>query len=189
MKVAEYFFWGVFHAVENNQTLDKADEEDTPFISPLECVSNDHTSVENGEAVDMEIDMVGGENVRRVDTVVSKDASTRLSGISEEETVTGSTLKKSEKKILNVSALSSGDIDKTRSDFSLELPLQSSNGKHFTVDEFGIPRFTVDQLGIPPGFEKTARIKLNDASCQTIRTKENPLLVSERTKVTVKKEI
>ncbi|XP_059443572.1 uncharacterized protein LOC132175600 isoform X2 [Corylus avellana] len=189
MDSQEYFLWGVFHAVENNQTLDKSDEEGTPFISPLECVSNDPTSMENGEAVDMEIDMVGGENVGRVDIVVSKDASTRLSGISEEETVTGSTLKTSEKKILNVSALSSGDIDKTRSDFSLELPLQSSNGKRFTVDEFGVPRFTVDQLGIPRGFEKIARTKLKDTSCQIIMTTEKPLLVSERTKVSVKKEI
>lgn len=126
MTIAEYFLWGVFRAVENNQTLNKADGEDTPFISPLECViSNDHTIMENGEAVDMEIDMVGGENVGRLDIVVSKDSS-------------------------------SGDIDKTRGDFALELPLQSSNGKCFTVE----------QLGIPPGFEKIARTKLKDTSCK-----------------------
>lgn len=159
MKIAEYFLWGVFRAIENDQTLDKADEEDIPFISPLDCVSNDHTCMENGEAVDMEIDMVGGENVGRVDVVVSKDACRRLSGISEAETVTGSTLKNLEGKILNVSALSYGDIDKTRSDFALELPLQSSNGR-YTVDEFGIPRFTVDQLSIPPGFEKIGKTRL-----------------------------
>ncbi|XP_059443576.1 uncharacterized protein LOC132175601 isoform X3 [Corylus avellana] len=128
---AECFLWGVFRVVENNQTLDKVGEEDTPFISPLECVSNDHTSVENSEEVDMEIDMVGGKDMGRVDIVVSKDASRR-----------------------DVSALCSGDIDKTRGDFALELPLQSSNGKHFTVD----------QLGFPPGFEKIARTDLKDTS-------------------------
>ena len=117
--------------VENNQTLDKVGEEYTPFIYPLERVSNDLTSVENGEAVDMEIDMVGGENIGRVDIVVSKDASRR-----------------------DVSALTSGDIDKTRGDFALELPLQSSKGKHFTVD----------QLGFPPGFEKIARTESKDTS-------------------------
>jgi hypothetical protein len=131
MKIAESFLWGVFRIVENNQTLDKVGEEYTPFIYPLECVSNDHSSVENGEAVDMEIDMVGGENTGRVDIVVSKDASRR-----------------------DVSTLSSGDIDKTRGDFALELPLQSSNGKHFTVD----------QLDFPPGFEKIARTESKDTS-------------------------
>ncbi|XP_059443575.1 uncharacterized protein LOC132175601 isoform X2 [Corylus avellana] len=131
MDSQECFLWGVFRVVENNQTLDKVGEEDTPFISPLECVSNDHTSVENSEEVDMEIDMVGGKDMGRVDIVVSKDASRR-----------------------DVSALCSGDIDKTRGDFALELPLQSSNGKHFTVD----------QLGFPPGFEKIARTDLKDTS-------------------------
>jgi hypothetical protein len=157
LTIAEYFLWGVFRALENSQTLNKADGEDTPFISPLECVSNDHT-------VDMEIDMVGGETVGRADTVVSKDASRR-----------------------DVSVLSSGD-NKSRGDFALELPLQSSNGKCFTVEQFDIPPgfekiartklkdagkcFTVEQFGLPPGFEKIARMKLKDTSCKGSVKKE-----------------
>ncbi|GMY25848.1 hypothetical protein FCV25MIE_21090 [Fagus crenata] len=78
---AEYYFWGVFRPVKSNQTLDKVGEEPSPFISSLERAPYDHASMDESEAIDMEIDMVDGENVGRVDVVVSRDASKRLCGI------------------------------------------------------------------------------------------------------------
>ena len=78
---AEYYFWGVFRPVKSNQTLDKVGGEPSPFISSLERAPYDHASMDDSEAIDMEIDMVDGENVGRVDVVVSRDASKRLCGI------------------------------------------------------------------------------------------------------------
>ena len=74
---AEYQFWGVFCPVKDNHTLDKVDAEPPPAISSVEHAHNDCVSMDDSEAVDMEIDMVGGENVGRVDTVVSRYASKR----------------------------------------------------------------------------------------------------------------
>nr|POE94906.1 hypothetical protein CFP56_67837 [Quercus suber] len=62
---------------QNNHTLDKGDAEPPPVISSVEHAHNDRVSMDDSEAVDMEIDMVGGENVGRVDMVVSRYASKR----------------------------------------------------------------------------------------------------------------
>ena len=69
---AEYQFWGVIRPVKDNHTLDKGDAEPPPVISSVEHAHNDRVSMDDSEAVDMEIDMVAGENVGRVDMVVSR---------------------------------------------------------------------------------------------------------------------
>uniref|UniRef100_A0A7N2LBH5 AIPP2-like SPOC-like domain-containing protein n=1 Tax=Quercus lobata TaxID=97700 RepID=A0A7N2LBH5_QUELO len=74
---AKYQFWGVFRPVKDNHTLDKGDAEPPPVMSSVEHAHNDRVSMDDSEAVDMEIDMAGGENVGRVDMVVSRYASKR----------------------------------------------------------------------------------------------------------------
>ncbi|XP_042954196.1 uncharacterized protein LOC122290509 isoform X2 [Carya illinoinensis] len=78
---SQKFFWAVFHPVKNNHPLDKIDKEHSLPIDPLECKTNDNMVMDGSEEVSMEIDMVGGENVGRVDVVISRDAFSRLSGI------------------------------------------------------------------------------------------------------------
>ena len=58
---AEYQFWGVFCPVKDNRTLDKGDAEPPLVISSVEHAHNDHVSMDDSEAVDMEIDMVGAQ--------------------------------------------------------------------------------------------------------------------------------
>ncbi|KAF5459649.1 hypothetical protein F2P56_019579 [Juglans regia] len=78
---SQKFFWAVFHPVKNNHTFDKIDKEQSLPIDPLECGTNDNMEMDSSEEVSMEIDMVGGENVGRVDVAISRDALSRLSGI------------------------------------------------------------------------------------------------------------
>ncbi|XP_040989864.1 uncharacterized protein LOC121237263 isoform X1 [Juglans microcarpa x Juglans regia] len=71
---SQKFFWAVFHPVKNNHTFDKIDKERSPPIDPLEFGTNDNMVMDSSEEVCMEIDMVGGENVGRVDVAISRDA-------------------------------------------------------------------------------------------------------------------
>ncbi|XP_030945307.1 uncharacterized protein LOC115969830 isoform X1 [Quercus lobata] len=152
---AEYQFWGVFRPVKDNHTLDKVDAEPPPVISSVEYAHNDCVSMDDSEAVDMEIDMVAGENVGRVDMVVSRYASKRHYELTSNS---GSNLHRLDRKTSTISKYlicSSEQLIlgykqgvKSRSEIAFEPHLHSSNRKCFN---------TVDPDGIPPGFEKVLR--------------------------------
>ncbi|KAK7828096.1 hypothetical protein CFP56_030536 [Quercus suber] len=149
---AEYQFWGVFHPVKDNHTLDKGDAEPPPVISSVEHAHNGRVSIDDCEAVDLEIDMVGGENVGRVDMVVSRYASKthyELTSNSESNlhrldrrtsTLSKYLISSSEQLILGYK-----QGVKSRSEIAFESHLHSSNRKCFNA---------VDQDGFPPEFEK-----------------------------------
>lgn len=60
------FLWGVFHRVKgNNRTFLKPGV----LLSSVPHSENANNSQENGNVVDMEIDMIGGVNVGRADVV------------------------------------------------------------------------------------------------------------------------
>ena len=70
---AEKFLFGVFRSVRKVP-------EKLPFAAPpLECASDDQAKLSSKlgdcETVDMEVDMIGGKNVGRVDVVVRKKIS------------------------------------------------------------------------------------------------------------------
>ena len=152
---AEYQFWGVFRPVKDNHTLDKGDAEPPPVISSVEHAHNDRVSMDDSEAVDMEIDMVGGENVGRVDMVVSRYASKRHYELTSNS---GSNLHRLDRKTSTISKYLISSSEqlilgykqgvKSRSEIAFEPHLHSSNRKCFN---------TVDPDGVPPGFEKVLR--------------------------------
>ena len=152
---AEYQFWGVFCPVKDNHTLDKGDAEPLPVISSVEHANNDHMSMDDSEAVDMEFDMVGGENVGRVDMVVSRYASKRHYELTSN---IGSNLHRLDRKTSTISKYLISSSEqlilgykqgvKSGSEIAFEPHLHSSNRKCFNA---------VDQDGIPPGFEKVLR--------------------------------
>ncbi|XP_050277453.1 uncharacterized protein LOC126719016 isoform X3 [Quercus robur] len=152
---AEYQFWGVFRPVKDNHTLDKGDAEPPPVISSVEHAHNDRVSMDDSEAVDMEIDMVGGENVVRVDMVVSRYASKIHYELTSNS---GSNLHRLDRKTSTISKYLISSSEqlilgykqgvKSRSEIAFEPHLHSSNRKCFNA---------VDQDGIPPGFEKVLR--------------------------------
>nr|XP_023925225.1 uncharacterized protein LOC112036622 [Quercus suber] len=133
----------------------KGDAEPPPVISSVEHAHNDRVSMDDSEAVDMEIDMVGGENVGRVDMVVSRYASKRHYELTSNS---GSNLHRLDRKTSTISKYLISSSEqlilgykqgvKSRSEIAFEPLLHSSNRKCFNA---------VDQDGIPPGFEKVLR--------------------------------
>lgn len=74
----ENFLWGVFRHVKSDHILHESSELPSLF-STVECACDDHASMDNIEAIDMDIDMEGGRIVGPID-VVSKELSRRGCG-------------------------------------------------------------------------------------------------------------
>lgn len=80
MLKTERFLCGVFHSVRtvHDKFSFPTHSKEYPFPN-LECASGDRASSYDSGTVDMDIDMVGGKNVGRVDMIVRKDPSTHTS--------------------------------------------------------------------------------------------------------------
>lgn len=92
MSKAEKFLFGIFRRVR------KVPEE-LPLTTPLsESTSEDQaklsSNLDDDGTVDMEVDMIGGKNVGRVDVVVRKDASTETSTEPDRKKISFSFMKK-----------------------------------------------------------------------------------------------
>ena len=117
----------------------------------MEYTHNDCVSMDDSEPVDM----VAGENVGRVDMVVSRYASKRHYELTSNF---GSNLRRLDRKTSTISKYLISSSEqlilgykqgvKSRSEIAFEPHLHSSNRKCFNA---------VDQDGIPPGFEKVLR--------------------------------
>lgn len=68
----QYYLWGVFRCVKTKETVIKEGMNIPLLVPPSEHPGDDHSNKDNSEVVDMEIDMVGGKNVGRVDEAVGK---------------------------------------------------------------------------------------------------------------------
>ncbi|XP_073260491.1 PHD finger-containing protein 6-like isoform X2 [Populus alba] len=84
------FLWGVFrHAKHDKIICNKFPS----LATPLGSQHDDHANMDRDEAVGMEIDMVGGTVLGRIDVAVSKESSSRFCVESNKETVDEDALK------------------------------------------------------------------------------------------------
>lgn len=68
----QYYLWGVFRCVKTKETVIKEGMNIPLSVPSSEHPGDDYSNKDNSEVVDMEIDMVGGKNVGRVDEAVGK---------------------------------------------------------------------------------------------------------------------
>ncbi|XP_057805098.1 uncharacterized protein LOC131020357 isoform X3 [Salvia miltiorrhiza] len=69
----KYFLWGVFRRVKRNATTCSDNTVLDSTVQPSDGVNHDQSQVHDSNEVDMDIDMVGGINVGRVDVPVKKE--------------------------------------------------------------------------------------------------------------------
>jgi len=156
------FLWGVFrHAKHDKIICNKFPS----LATALGSEHDDHANMGRDEAVDMEIDMVGGTVIGRIDVAVSKESSSRFCVESNKETVDEDALKSN---IL----YSFKDLDSTvehaiskpeqahhlvakkiRGDMASLDPLQSCRGKLSDA---------MDDAGGPPGFVESLKLKFSN---------------------------
>ncbi|KAL5723160.1 hypothetical protein ACHQM5_006585 [Ranunculus cassubicifolius] len=80
------YLWGVFSSSKGQNSKGKQVAVDIPSPVPLKVVENPSFSHDD-QAVDMEIDMVGGKEVGRIDKIVSKSISVRPQQLVQENTI------------------------------------------------------------------------------------------------------
>ncbi|RQO99641.2 hypothetical protein POPTR_014G040100v4 [Populus trichocarpa] len=156
------FLWGVFrHAKHDKIICNKFPS----LATALGSEHDDHANMGRDEAVDMEIDMVGGTVIGRIDVAVSKESSSRFCVESNKETVDEDASKSN---IL----YSFKDLDSTvehaiskpeqahhlvakkiRGDMASLDPLQSCLGKLSDA---------MDDAGVPPGFVESLKLKFSN---------------------------
>lgn len=61
----KYFLWGVFHRIKHAT-------QSTTMVQPSGNLKRDQNQIREGEEVDMEVDMIGGRKVGRIDVPVPK---------------------------------------------------------------------------------------------------------------------
>ncbi|KAJ7956462.1 Zinc finger, FYVE/PHD-type [Quillaja saponaria] len=161
---AEYFIWGVFRHVKNDQPVVKLPEEPHFLISSSEHASNDdYIGMGKCEVIDMDVDMVGGKEVERVDLLL-KNPSRSLSIFPGEGIIPKSLLKKLDEKASSITKdldkpikhllLESKEFtEKIRSEFAFDLHPARSLGT-VTNDQ--------DHMDVPPGFQGKSRPKPRD---------------------------
>ncbi|KAA8541030.1 hypothetical protein F0562_024831 [Nyssa sinensis] len=137
----KYFLWGVFRRVKKDEIISKENRELPSFVCPSYGAHDSCGNAEESEAVDMEIDMIGGKNVGKVDLVIPKESFRRSCGISGKKTTTVITFHGSGAKIPALSK---------KLDFNVQQPLLE--GKRELWND------------IPPGFEETCWLKVRDSS-------------------------
>ncbi|KAJ7978728.1 Zinc finger, FYVE/PHD-type [Quillaja saponaria] len=136
---AEYFLWGVFRCVQNELAVVKLPEEPHFLASSLEhASSDDFTTLGKCEVTAMDVDMVGGKDVGRVDLVL-KNTCRSLSIFPEEGVIPESSLQKLDE----TTSITEKDLDscikhlllesrefakEIRSEFALDLPFTRSFG-------------------------------------------------------------
>lgn len=67
-----YFLWGVFHLLKRDAIMPLDNRVLELLVQPSDDVYHDQSQVGDREEVDMEIDMIGGINVGRVDIRVTR---------------------------------------------------------------------------------------------------------------------
>ncbi|XP_059639904.1 PHD finger-containing protein 6 isoform X2 [Cornus florida] len=137
----KYFLWGVFRRMKKYEAISK-EHGKIPTVCASDSTHDSLATGEDSEVVDMEIDMVGGKDVGRVDIAILKESIKIGCG----ETATSISLRGSDVKNPTVS---------TKMDFTNKLPLLELKMKSCP--------------DIPPGFEEACRLKSHGSFRATVK--------------------
>ncbi|XP_010259791.1 PREDICTED: uncharacterized protein LOC104599106 isoform X2 [Nelumbo nucifera] len=67
-----FFLWGIFRVQHIKEKINHVQELCSSSVPPLERLQGNHEDNDNPEVIDMEVDMVGGKDVGRVDIPVKR---------------------------------------------------------------------------------------------------------------------
>ncbi|XP_057464422.1 uncharacterized protein LOC130754268 isoform X1 [Actinidia eriantha] len=147
----EYFLWGIFRCVKRKISLYKLYEKPLPIIQSSDSARSSDAN-EDDNVADMEIDMIGGKDVGKVDMAIPKESSRKSCGSSREERATATSLQGLETKIMTTSR---------KLDFATQWPLL-------------VKRELCND--VPPGFEEICRLKARNNACTEMVGVEKSLL-------------